>query len=683
MIKFLRLTSLVLPVTSALLIAAACSGPNPGSEQGSESNENSASISLNLDLASGVTVNSASYTITGPNAFTRTGTLDLSNATALSGVIGGLPAGNGFSVTVSLTSVDGGTSCSGSASFNVTARTTSVVSVHLSCHEAPRTGSVSVNGTVNLCPVIDAAGANPAAVVVGGGIHLNGAAHDSDSGPSALSYAWTATSGVFDNAASQNPLFTCSAPGPVTLTLTVSDGDTSPTCADNLSVKVNCDNPPPQPYSWVVLGSGGSAIARVVTPDTSCPSITVDGVTSPMSVRVAAGTVPVRTSSATPVKPSAFPVTTCEFTLPSTAGHAAVLGHDLALPKANPQKIVIIGDTGCRLKTGNPWQACSDSTQWPFQKIADAAAAVHPDLVLHVGDYHYRENACPADVTGCQGSPWSYGFDAWEADLFRPAASLMQAAPWVMVRGNHEECLRAGQGWYRFLDTNPYSEDHSCNTAALDGTANYNDPYAVPVGNDTQFIVFDTARAGANPLNPMNATDAPIFATYQSELQKAAALASNPNVFSIFTNHHPILAYAPVAGGTPLPGIQSLLSVMSATYPVNYFPPNIGLAIHGHVHDFQGVNFSSNHPPAFVAGLGGDNLDAALPDPFPFSVSPAPGAIPDMIAHDNAFGFMTMERVGTGPWTYKAYKLDGTVLTTCSISAGTDKLSCDHTGYLH
>ena len=353
----------------------------------------------------------------------------------------------------------------------------------------------------------------------------------------------------------------------------------------------------------------------------------------------------------------------------------------MALPKANPQKIVIIGDTGCRLKTGNPWQACSDSTQWPFQKIADAAAAIHPDLVLHVGDYHYRENACPADVTGCQGSPWSYGFDAWEADLFRPAASLMQAAPWVMVRGNHEECLRAGQGWYRFLDTNPYSEDHSCNLPANDTIANYNDPYAVPVGSDTQFIVFDTARAGANPLNPANATDAPIFATYQAQLQKAAALASNPSLFSIWTNHHPLLAYVPVAGGTPLGGQASILSVMSSTYPVDYFPPNIGLAIHGHVHDFQGVNFSSKHPPAFVAGMGGDNLDAALPDPFPFSVSPAAGAIADMIAHDNAFGFMTMEREG-GAWKYKAYKLDGTVLTTCSISSA-DKLSCTNTGYLH
>ncbi len=682
MLKFLRLSALVVPVTGALLAAAACSGPNPSSSEAAPSvEENGASIGLRLDLAPGVTTSSASYTITGPSGFTRSGSIELAASTALSAVIGGIPAGAAYSISVSTTSTDGLVSCAGSASFSVTAHTTTAVTVHLSCHEAPRNGSIMVNGSVNVCPVIDSAGASPAEAIVGTGIRLTGAAHDADSAPRALSYTWTATSGVFDNVNAQNALFTCTAPGIATLTLTVKDGDPSPTCPDNLSVTVTCDPQPPEPYSFVVMGSGGSALARVITPDTKCPAVTVDGVSTAMAVRVPAGTVPVRTSTATPVKPSAFPVTTCELTLPIGVGRATVLGHDLPLPKANPQKIVIIGDTGCRLKTGNPWQACSDTTQWPFQKIADAAAATHPDLVLHVGDYHYRENACPADQTGCQGSPWSYGFDAWEADLFRPAESLMQAAPWIVVRGNHEECLRAGQGWFRFLDTRPYAADHSCDLPANDNIANYNDPYAVPVGADTQFIVFDTARAGATPLNPMNAADAPIFNTYQAELKQAGELAKNQNIFSIFTNHHPLLAYAPIAGSAPAPGLQSLLSVMSATYPTAYFPPNIGLAMHGHVHDFQAVNFSTNHPPAFVAGMGGDNLDAVFPDPFPFSVSPAPGVVPDMFAHDNVFGFMTMERTGS-TWVYKGYRLDGSVMTSCTLSAA-DKLSCTNTGFLH
>jgi hypothetical protein len=619
--------------------------------------------------------------MTGPSGFARNGSIDLSNSTKLSATLGGIPAGSGYSISLALTSTDGSVSCAGSAAFGVTARATTSVTVHLTCREAPRTGSVAVNGTLNLCPVIDALSASPTDAIVGTGIRLSADAHDSDTGPAALTYAWTATSGVFDNTSSKTPLFTCNLPGPVTIRLTVSDGDPSIDCADNLSVDVNCNPPPPQPYSWVVLGSGGTAIARVITPDATCPSVTLDGVAQPMQLRVGPATIAARTSSATPVKPSAFPVTTCELSLPAGTAHASVYGADLPLPKANPQKIIIIGDTGCRLKTGNPWQACSDSTQWPFQRVADAAAAMHPDLVLHVGDYHYRENACPDNVTGCQGSPWSYGFDAWEADLFRPGASLFHAAPWIMVRGNHEECLRGGQGWFRFLDTRPYAEDHSCNLPVNDSIANYNDPYAIPIGSNSQVIVFDTARAGAAPLNPAKPADAPIFATYQAQLQQAATLASDPNIFSIFANHHPLLGYTPVAGGTPSGGQGSILSVMSATYGTAYYPPNIGMAVHGHVHDFQAIEFATGQTPTFVAGIGGDNLDAALPDPFPLSVSPAPGAVPDMIAQDNAFGFLVMERIANA-WQVRAYKVDGTLLTTCAL-APNNKLTCDHQGFLH
>jgi hypothetical protein len=56
---------------------------------------------------------------------------------------------------------------------------------------------------------------------------------------------------------------------------------------------------------------------------------------------------------------------------------------------------------------------------------AASGAKLSPDLVLHIGDYHYRENACPPDIAGCKDSPWGYGWDTWQADLFRPAAPLL------------------------------------------------------------------------------------------------------------------------------------------------------------------------------------------------------------------------------------------------------------------
>ncbi|RAF64861.1 serine/threonine protein phosphatase, partial [Burkholderia multivorans] len=67
-------------------------------------------------------------------------------------------------------------------------------------------------------------------------------------------------------------------------------------------------------------------------------------------------------------------------------------------------------------------------------------------------------------------------------------------------RGNHEECARAGQGWFRFLDPRPYSASRSCDDPANDNDANYSEPYAVSLGGGTQVIVFDSAKVGRNAL---------------------------------------------------------------------------------------------------------------------------------------------------------------------------------------
>ena len=276
-------------------------------------------------------------------------------------------------------------------------------------------------------------------------------------------------------------------------------------------------------------------------------------------------------------------------TLPAGAQAASVAGRTLPLPKAQPQRIAIIADTGCRMKKAdNAWQACNDASVWPLDTIAASVAKLSPDLVMHIGDYHYRENACPPDIAGCKDSPWGYGWDTWQADLFRPAAPLLAKAPWVVVRGNHEECARAGQGWFRFLDPRPYSAARSCDDPANDNNANYSEPYAVSLGSGSQVIVFDTAKVGRTPLKTTDAQ----FGIYQKQFQTVAALASKAGMTTtIFTNHHPILAFAPIAGSTPAPGNLALQSVMSSLNAQAYYPPGVHVALHGHVHDFQAINF--------------------------------------------------------------------------------------------
>ncbi|MES1164161.1 MAG: acid phosphatase, partial [Verrucomicrobiota bacterium] len=204
------------------------------------------SVGVALQIAGGQTINTVTYQITGPNSFSKSGTIDVSHSSAVSAVISPPPVGTGYQIALTGTTTDGATMCAGSGSFDVVASATSMVTVHLDCHVPPTTGRVSVNGTLNICPILDGVTATPAEVFVGSAISLTVAAHDADSGPSALSYVWSAPSGTFTSLTAANPNFTCTAGGPVTLTVKVSDGDPAAACAPSASVTVTCTNTPLQ-----------------------------------------------------------------------------------------------------------------------------------------------------------------------------------------------------------------------------------------------------------------------------------------------------------------------------------------------------------------------------------------------------------------------------------------------------
>src|SRR4051812_8520512 len=90
------------------------------------------SVGLALQVA-GVTLNSVSYTIIG-SAFNKSGTIAVTNSTRISPVIGGIPAGNGYSISLTASDLTSSSiSCAGSASFNVTAGATTATQVALQC----------------------------------------------------------------------------------------------------------------------------------------------------------------------------------------------------------------------------------------------------------------------------------------------------------------------------------------------------------------------------------------------------------------------------------------------------------------------------------------------------------------------------------------------------------------------
>jgi 5'-nucleotidase len=250
-------------VLGLCLAAAACSS---GSHQpGEQASERAGDVALDLQLAPGATLTSVRYTIVGPSAFSKTGSLDVSNSLTISGAIGGIPAGSGYTITLAASTADAGTSCGGSATFNVAAHQTTPLTVALICKEKATTGSLLVNGSLNVCPLVDGISATPSTLSVGASVVVSGQAHDSDAAPSALSYQWAASSGTLSDPTAPNPTFTCTAAGSATLTLTVSDGDTTPGCSDTLSTTVTCDT---------AVCLGGCDDSNPCTSDVCAPNLT-------------------------------------------------------------------------------------------------------------------------------------------------------------------------------------------------------------------------------------------------------------------------------------------------------------------------------------------------------------------------------------------------------------------------
>jgi len=247
------------------LAALACSdkSSHTGGDSAHSDSDRTGELGLALQLQPGVAINSVSYTIAGPGTFSKTGSIDVSTSTTISATISPIPAGTGASITLSASTADGVSQCAGSASFNVVAHATTSVSVHLTCHETVKTGSVLVNGSLNQCPAIDGISASPAEVLVGGSVALGVAAHDSDSAPSPLSYHWTASSGALSDASVATPRFTCTSAGTASISVSASDGDTAANCADSGTVTVKCTAPAAS-GNTCALGNGAGPITHVI-----------------------------------------------------------------------------------------------------------------------------------------------------------------------------------------------------------------------------------------------------------------------------------------------------------------------------------------------------------------------------------------------------------------------------------
>lgn len=422
------------------------------------------------------------------------------------------------------------------------------------------------------------------------------------------------------------------------------------------------------------MGANNQATVRALTRAATCPAMAWDGQNlQAMTVRAPAQTIGQRGGSAqADSKQAVFDVLTCEAAWPVNAKAATIDGRPVPAPKADIQRIVIVADTGCRMKgSENAFQACNDAKEWPWAQVVQSAAATRPDLVIHIGDIHYRESPCPPGNAGCAGSPWGYGYDAWQADLFKPAKALLEAAPWVFVRGNHESCFRAGQGWFRFVDSQPFTAGRSCNDAKLDEDADYSNPYAVSISPQTQLVVFDSSKTSGKPYTAKD----PAFAKYTANLKAVDAL-THQKPQSFFLSHHPLLAIAPGKGTDKIKpgGSGGLLSVFEASYPKRLLPDGVAVAMHGHLHYFESLSFKTAHPASLVMGNSGSVNEGGIPTHVPANTEAYPGAIIADYAATAEYGFATLDRVGaTANWLLTEYTAAGKPVFRCSVDDGKSK----------
>ncbi|MFN8040838.1 MAG: metallophosphoesterase [Acidimicrobiales bacterium] len=361
-------------------------------------------------------------------------------------------------------------------------------------------------------------------------------------------------------------------------------------------------NPGPSPtdaWAWTQLTDKGTEI-RVATPEATCPDV---------KVTKAAKTTAERMEQVSKPTPPHAATSMCRLKLEDGAAEAVVDSKTPVKPSAKvpipawrkegstasgPARIVVIGDTGCRTVQQGTSQDCKN--QWPFQPVADSAAATKPDLVIHTGDYIYRSDPQVSPVTGCDTKD-DHTWGCLVADFFHPASALLAEAPIVMVRGNHETCARSGKIWFRYQATELRSDD-SC--------SDYSDPVSIRAGK-LGLVLFDSSFADEEGQK----VDQEQVKKYEPQFKAVNETLAKESPESLFLTHQPLWAVTS-AGQTEVSSANRTLDTATGSK----LDEHLKLVLSGHVHLYQRIDFApaSKRQPQVVVGSSGTELDSAVDD---------------------------------------------------------------------
>jgi hypothetical protein len=403
---------------------------------------------------------------------------------------------------------------------------------------------------------------------------------------------------------------------------------------------------------WVQVVPPGKGMLRAVTTGRECPDARLDRKTERMGVRA---------------EPNEdFDVLVCELPIPGHVAQIEVAGRTLRPVSQNPQRIAVVGDTGCRMKGGSAFddgfQNCYDADDWEFAKVA----AWQPDLIIQLGDYIYREQPCPDGCNNCENSPYNtpgQRMDTWNVEFFEPGRPLLEAAPVILVRGDHEKCERAGQGFFRFLDA---GDNRAC--------TDFSEPYALNF-DEVQMIVMDTVQA-----DDKSVSGDKIVQRYAADFEAAAALAKGN---SWLMSHRPIWAFRPAATdedpekdacenfvNEPTLALDAInLTTQQALRESSLtgrLPPAIDLVLVSHAHVGEVLNFKGERAPQIVVGISGTKLLPAVPSEDLVNLEIDGDVVDDALLFSD-HGFFGFESMDGKQWRSTVISADGNELARCEI----------------
>jgi len=347
-------------------------------------------------------------------------------------------------------------------------------------------------------------------------------------------------------------------------------------------------------------------------------------------------------------------------------------------------RMAVFGDSGCRGPGGRGGQPCSgdparQSDAWVFPDLIDDSIlpANVPDVVLHVGDYRYRDQSYRTSTR-----EWRY----WRDDLFTPAQPSFAKVPWAFSRGNHEACDQglkySGVGFYLFFgrDLEACKSSNSINVTTLMKPWFF-DVADRSAGKPTAHHRIIMVDNGSNADSKAHISDyKTAFEWVQTGWANAAPsawIASHRPIFGLDTEHEDQNDTRDL-GFIQTAIEQANSSVQTSCVPYDMAKCGLKAIIGGHQHNLQNVVFPAEStdakrllPQQFVVGHSGVRLreitksafthvlhDARLSgcavdqsDPQKFLGAQVIGAVVDWISrehrHKYQYGYVLFSRDGS------------------------------------